>query len=73
MYSSYHFFWNVNFLTDISDVEKSKICPILRFYLPLSHTISLDGSLPSNIFLFQLCSDAFQEANDHMLRERCIN
>ena len=25
-YSS-HFFWNVNFLTDISDVEKSKICP----------------------------------------------
>ena len=55
-YSS-HFFWNVNFLTDISDVEKSKICLTVqirkrRFYLPLSHTISLDGSLPSNIFSF---------------------
>ena len=78
MYSSYHFFWNVNFLTDISDVEKSKIGLTFkirkrRFYLPPSHTISLDGSLPSNIFLFQLCSDVFQQANDHMLRERCIN
>jgi hypothetical protein len=37
------------------------------------HTISLDGSLPSNFFLFQLCGDACQEANDHMLHERCIN
>jgi hypothetical protein len=41
--------------------------------LPPSHTISLDESLLSNIFLFQLCIHAFQEANDHMLCERCIN
>jgi hypothetical protein len=73
MHPSYHFFWNVNFLTDISDVDKSKIDPIVRIYLPPSHTISLDGALPSNIFLFQLCSDAFQGANDHMLRERTVH
>jgi hypothetical protein len=78
MYSSYHFFWNVNFLTDISDVEKSKIGLTVkirkrRFYLPPSHTISLDGSLPSNIFLFQLCSDAFQEANDHIYVARTVH